>query len=430
MASAIVVTTKPEAVVPRSDAKSIVLALLVFSVFINYIDRGNLSIAAPLIKDELGLSASQLGILLSSFFWTYGFFQILAGWLVDRVNVNWIMAIGFFLWSAATSATGFLHGFAALLIVRLVLGVGESVAYPSYSKILTKHFPASRRGFANAVIASGLSSGPAFAMWLGGMLMARFGWRSFFVGVGLISLLWLLPWFRWMPRGAGLAPTDHVGGSPGTLEILKQRSAWRTFVGLFCIAYSTYFLLAWLPFYLVRERHLSMDSMAKIGGALYLTQALCAVVCGRLADRWIAGGLSPNVHRTFIVSGMVGTATFLLASSLVGTPLSVALLMLVGVSLGMTLSNVWPITQTLAGPQASGRWTGLQCGFGNLSGAVAAAVTGLIRDHTGHFFWAFAVAAGFSCAGALCWSYLGPIEPVHWSRQSSVYVRQRAVEPA
>jgi ACS family D-galactonate transporter-like MFS transporter len=183
---------------PRSHTPSRVLALLAFSVFINYVDRGNLSIAAPMLKDELGLSASQLGILLSSFYWTYGFFQILAGWLVDRLNVNWVMAIGFFLWSAATSATGFVHGFTALLVVRLILGIGESVAYPSYSKILAKYFPESQRGFANSLIASGLASGPAFGMLLGGMLMARFGWRSFFIVVGLTSLVWLLPWFRWV----------------------------------------------------------------------------------------------------------------------------------------------------------------------------------------------------------------------------------------
>jgi MFS transporter, ACS family, D-galactonate transporter len=117
---------------------SIVLAFLALSVFINYIDRGNLSIAAPMLKDELGMSASQLGVLLSSFFWTYSLFLILSGWLVDRLNVSWVMAIGFFLWSAATSATGFLHGFTALLVARLILGMGESVAYPAYSKILTK----------------------------------------------------------------------------------------------------------------------------------------------------------------------------------------------------------------------------------------------------------------------------------------------------
>ncbi len=117
-----------------------VLVLLAFSVFINYVDRGNLSIAAPMLKDELGMSASQLGLLLSSFFWTYSLFLVLSGWLVDRVSVSWVMSIGFLLWSAATCATGFLHGFTALLAVRLVLGIGESVAYPAYSKILAKYF--------------------------------------------------------------------------------------------------------------------------------------------------------------------------------------------------------------------------------------------------------------------------------------------------
>jgi ACS family D-galactonate transporter-like MFS transporter len=152
-----------------------VLVLLALSVFINYVDRGNLSIAAHLIKDELGISASQLGILLSSFFWTYASFQLVSGWLVDRFHVNWILALGFFLWSAATAVTGFVSGFATLLAARFILGIGESAAYPSYSKILARDFPEEQRGRANAVITSGLACGPAFGMFMGGMLMARFG---------------------------------------------------------------------------------------------------------------------------------------------------------------------------------------------------------------------------------------------------------------
>jgi sugar phosphate permease len=108
------------------------LVLLAISAFIYYVDRGNLSVAAPMLKDELGISASQLGVLLSAFFWTYACLQPFAGWLVDRWNVNWVFASGFFLWSFATAATGLVHTFAALIILRLLLGVGESVAYPSY----------------------------------------------------------------------------------------------------------------------------------------------------------------------------------------------------------------------------------------------------------------------------------------------------------
>jgi len=136
-----------------------VLILLWLSVFLNYIDRSNLSIAAPLLKGELGLSATQLGVLLSAFFWTYACLQIPAGWLVDRFEVKWIFAGGFLIWSAATAVTGVLHSFAALLAVRVVLGMGESVAYPSYSKIIANHFPVERRGFANSIVASGLCFG-------------------------------------------------------------------------------------------------------------------------------------------------------------------------------------------------------------------------------------------------------------------------------
>src|SRR6266403_404253 len=177
-----------------------VLVLLWLSVSLNYIDRSNLSIAAPLLKGELGLSATQLGVLLSAFFWTYACLQIPAGWLVDRFEVKWIFASGFLIWSAATAATGVLHSFAALLAVRVILGVGESVAYPSYSKIIANHCPLARRGLANSIVASGLCVGPSFGMLFGGTLMGRFGWRPFFVTLGLARLLWIGPWSIWMPR--------------------------------------------------------------------------------------------------------------------------------------------------------------------------------------------------------------------------------------
>ena len=431
MASAVLTNSKSEAIrKPRAGSMSTVLGLLAFSVFINYIDRGNLSIAAPMLKDELGLSGAQLGMLLSSFFWTYGLFQILSGWLVDRFRVGWVMAVGFFLWSAATSVTGLVHGFTALLLVRVVLGIGESVAYPSYSRILAKYIPDTQRGFANSLIAAGLACGPAFGMLLGGTLMSRFGWRPFFIVMGLISLLWLAPWLRFMPHGTGLVRPALMGYDPTTLDILRERSAWGSFVGLFCNAYLLYLLIAWLPFYLVRERHFSMDSMAKIGGAMFLLQAVSALACGRLGDRWIAAGRTPTaVHKTFMITGMLGAGTFLVASSLVVPVLSVTLLMLVGVSLGVSTSNIWPITQRLAGPQASGRWTGLQCAFGNLSGAVTSAVTGVVLDRTGHFFWAFVIAASFSCVGVLSWAFVvGSIEPVQWRSRAPLQALRTAIE--
>jgi len=171
-----------------SPASWRVLALLAFSIFIAFVDRGNLSIAAPLLKDELHLSASQLGILLSAFFWSSSFCVLVVGSFIDRFSVSWILAGGFFLWSIATTVTGFVHGFGALLVMRLLLGIGESVAYPAYGNIFARHFPEHYRGIANGVIGASQASGPAFATYAGGMCIGKFGWRLFFIFLGLGSL--------------------------------------------------------------------------------------------------------------------------------------------------------------------------------------------------------------------------------------------------
>src|SRR5579863_6281687 len=164
---------------PSNARMNGVLFLLSLSVLINYVDRSNLGIAADLIKDELRISDLQLGILLSAFFWPYALMQIPSGWLVDRFDVKWVFATGFFVWSASTAITGLLRGFAALLVMRVILGLGESVAFPSYSKILGGHFKERHRGFANAMIMAGLAFGPALGIWLGGSAVGRFGWRPF-----------------------------------------------------------------------------------------------------------------------------------------------------------------------------------------------------------------------------------------------------------
>src|SRR6476469_3975106 len=129
----------------------VALGLLVLSVCINYVDRGNLGVAAKSIQDELRFTPEQLGILLGGFFWTYSFCQIAAGRMMDRWNVNWLYAGGFLVWSVATGITGFASSFAVILCLRFLLGAGESIAYPAYSKIIAETFPESLRGTANAM---------------------------------------------------------------------------------------------------------------------------------------------------------------------------------------------------------------------------------------------------------------------------------------
>jgi len=394
-----------------------VLVLLGLSVFINYIDRANLSVAAPLLKSELGLSASQLGILLSAFFWTYSCMQIPVGWLVDRFEVKWVFAIGFFVWSAATAFTGVVHTFVALLAIRVVLGVGESVAYPAYSKIFASHFVERQRGVANSVIGAGQTLGPALGILFGGTLVARFGWRPFFIVLGLVSLLWLPPWLQWMPRTTTCGVL-HMKQGPALSEIVRKRSAWGSWIGHFCSNYFLYFLLTWLPFYLVSERHFSVDGMAKVGGSTFLMAALSALLCGRLSDRWICAGATPTrVRKSFMVVGMICNGLFLAGCAVAPDGILVALLLLAGASFGLINSNLNAITQTLAGPQAAGRWMGVQNFVANLAGAVAPALTGFLVDRTGQFYWPFLITSAITWVGALQWGLVvGPVEPVVWRK--------------
>jgi MFS transporter, ACS family, D-galactonate transporter len=391
------------------------MALLALAALINYIDRGNLSIAASLLKDELGLSASQLGILLSSFFWTYSLFLPVSGWLADRFDVKWVMAVGFFLWSGATAVTGGLHAFSALLAARLMLGIGESAAYPCYARTLVRHVPEIGRGFANALIAAGVGCGPALGTFFGGTLMARFGWRPFFIVLGVVSMAWLIPWFRWIPRvEAAISPVE--GGGAGFLELLKERSMWGTCGGLFGANYVLYFEITWLPYYLVRERHLSMGTMTKIVGVGYLCYSASAAVFGWISDRWIAAGGTPTlVRKTFAGIGAGSAGLFLLGCALAGPTVSAILLLLAFGAGGMCGSNIWAITQTLAGPKMAGRWTGFQNFLGNLAGIIAPAVTGFVIDYTGRFFMAFVIMAVVAMLAALSYFFvIGPVKETAW----------------
>src|SRR5438477_487445 len=179
-----------------SSASRALVFLLGAAVFLNYVDRGAMGIAAPLMKSDLGLSEKAYGIAFSAFFWIYAPVQFFAGWLCDRFSVYKLMAGGILLWAGSTFLIGFAGGFASLLVLRIMLGVGESISFPGSSKIIARHVPSDRRGMANAAVAAGIAFGPAVGTLAGGIILGSLGWRYIFVGFGLVTLLWLIPWQR------------------------------------------------------------------------------------------------------------------------------------------------------------------------------------------------------------------------------------------
>jgi len=390
--------------------------LLAISLLINYVDRGNLSLAAPLLKNELHLTAWQLGILFSAFFWTYTALQFVMGWVVDRFEVNLVIAVGYLVWSLATATTGLVRGFTMLLTMRLLLGIGESVAFPSCSKILARHVPEENRGFANGILIAGLKSGPAAGTFGAGLLMARYGWRPVFIGIGLISLAWLPAWKKWMPRGPGLV---QAGGTalPTVAGILRQRSFWGACTGQFCANYLLYLMVTWLPYYLVHARHLSVDSMAKTAAVYYLVDATSAIATGWFSDFWIRRGFTPTlVRKSAMAIGHTTAAIALAGCVLAGPHTYLPWLLIVGAGSGIGGSGIYSFGQILAGPKAAGRWTGFQNGFANLAGVVSPALTGFIVNRTGNFQLALAITAAVALAGGFAWVFgVGPLTQATWS---------------
>ena len=407
--------TAPSALAPTLGTG--IVLLLALAVFINYVDRGNLATAAPLMKDELGLTAGQIGVLLSAFFWTYMPGQMVAGWLAEKINPYRALALGLAVWSIATALTGLAAGFAMFIALRLLLGLGESVAFPCSSKLLAQHLPPHRLGLANGLIALGLSLGPAFGTFTGGMLMAQLGWRQVFILFGVVSMLWLWPWLVATRRLSAADDGPKVDAAPPFRAILARREAWGAGLGHFCCNYGFYFVISWLPLYLVKSRGFSVSQMAELGGLIYLVYAASSLAVGWLSDRWMAaGGSATLVRKTIICSGNVLTALAMLGCMIGNAPVVIASLFAAGVSFGFGSPNIFAIGQTLAGPRAAGKWVGFQNCVGNFAGIVAPIITGFVVDSTGEFTWAFAVAGLVSLTGVVGWGLVIPrIAAIDWT---------------
>lgn len=401
--------------IPLTRAQWVILILLVLSVTINYIDRGSLSAADKYLQQDFGMDPEQRGQVYSAFFAGYAGLMLVAGWLVDRFDVNRVLAVGFMLWTAAILFTGAASGMVMLLVLRLLLGAGESVAYPAYSKILAGSYHETQRGFANAAIDAGSKIGPAMSLLAGGLLMEKYGWRTFFYAMGGLSLLWMIPWYTMVPKSDRLLPAA-TGRVPGMLEICRQRAAWGSFLGLFGGNYAWYFLLTWIPGYFRIARHYSQHEVAILGSIPLWVTAASTLSSGLLSDRLIARGVNASkVRKGFLGTGLL-VATIMLPAALVeNSTVSLVLICIASFGIGIESSNVWATTQRMAGPWASGRWTGMQNLAGNIPGIIAPWFTGWIAKETGGFHGAFVAATAMLMLAFIGYIFVIPkVEPINW----------------
>jgi MFS transporter, ACS family, D-galactonate transporter len=341
---------------------------------------------------------------------------VVVGWLCDRFNVYRLTAAGVLLWALSTLLMGFAGGFVSLLILRVMLGVGESISFPATSKIIAEQVPGKRRGMANAMVSIGIALGPAVGTLAGGLILVNYGWRVIFVAFGLVTLIWLLPWQATM-RGV-----EPLSASPRDEQVpmralLGRWPLWSMSIAHIASNYVFYFLLAWLPNYLVKGRGLPIGEMTALATIGYAAQALAAVGFGWWSDRWTSSGRSEGaIRRWMMVIAQIVQGLAILGVLMADNRLALGLwLCVAGVCTGALSLNIYAVAQIFAGPRAAGTWIGFQNAVGNsFSGILGPIIAGMIvgSPHLG-YAGAFYVAAVVAIAGGLWWIVGVPrIEPV------------------
>ena len=395
----------------RSGGAAILVLLLGAAVFLNYVDRGAIGIAAPLMTAQLELSPKEFGVIVSAFFWVYAPLQLFVGWLVDRFSVYKLIAAGVLLWAAGTLLTGFAVGFVSLLLLRILLGAGEPIAFPGGPKIIAERVPAERRGLANAALALGIALGPAAGTLAGGLILATYGWRAIFIVFGIVTLAWLLPWHL-VTRELGTTRSLRI--SVPLRALVGRWSLWSMSIAHAASNYVFYFILSWLPLYLTKSRGMAITEMTLLATLGYAAQAIAALSFGAVSDWWTSGGRSEAaVRRWMMVAGQLLAGLAVLGIAFADSTVELALLLIVaGVATGALSLNIYAVAQMFAGPRAAGTWVGFQNALGNTSGIFGPIVTGIIVESAG-YGTAFAVTAAVSVAGALWWIFAVPkIEPI------------------
>ena len=405
----------------RTTAPLVLVGLMATSLFINYIDRGNLATGATQIRADLHLSATAYGALAAGFYFTYAFCQLPSGALSDRIGGKLVLGIGALLWSISTLMTGFVQGFLGLFILRMMLGIGESVAFTTTSKIIASNVPRSQMGLANGVIGFGYLVGPAVGTLLGGFMMARWGWRATFFAFGAVSLFWLIPWSR--VRIIEAKPAENRDVKPVTMrQILSRRALWGAALGHFAGNWNWYFILGYLPMYLEMQRGFSKTQMAAVVSSAYLVNACAALFAGWAFDKAIQRGWSPSLTLKLpLAAAHVAGLGCMLAMPFIPIGACLVLLFVYEIFLGFSSPAYFMIPQIMAGPSAAARWVGVQNMMGNMPGIIGVLFAGVLIDASGGSYGtAFLLAGLVNILGLIGWIGILPkVEPIDWGSEKA-----------
>jgi ACS family D-galactonate transporter-like MFS transporter len=419
-----------------SRARYGIAVLLLTMTAINYLDRTNLSVALPYIKDDLHLSATQMGIALSAFSWVYALLQIPGGFVVGKIGPKLSYGVALVGWSLCTITMITARSFGAVVGLRVALGVCETPTFPATNQLATNWFPSKERGRAVSIYVSGQYVALAAALPGLTLLITNFGWRSVFVVTGVLGLVFSVIWFRAVyntPRDSPRVSEQEAAyiedaeweapeadsvtdsGPPKSTwadfkYLMSQRRLLGLYVGQFATGTVLFFFLTWFPTYLIEAKHLGAIKAGFFGSLPYLSALAGALTAGQVSDWLLRRGMSPNLARKapvitgFALASVIFTANFTNSPALVITIMSVAFF-----AQGLTQMNL-AIIADVAPRRLVGLTGGIGSFFANAAGILTPLIIGWTVDATGSYSVGIAYVAAVAILGLL--SYLFIIDRV------------------
>ena len=407
----------------RANRRIWIYVLLFVMTAINYVDRINLSVASKSIAAAYHLSPGALGLLFSSFSWTYLLCLVPLGVLTDLWGTRLTTAVSIIVWSVSSMLTGIAGNFVTLLLTRLGLGIGEAASFPTGLRVVREWAPFRERGAATAMLNAGSYAGPAFGAVFVAWLITIAGWRGSFVLTGLLGFVWVAFWLalfrqpkdaRWLsPEERRMILAERDGDAPvesaatsgtGSLRaLLRSRSMWGVALTQGCGVYSQYLFLTWLPNYLQTAKGLPILSSGLYTALPYTIAVVLTILLSRMSDRMMTGASARSgARRNWVIASMLLSSVVLLtpfvdAMWLVEILLTFSITF-IATGLGMNFTLMSDLLQT---PAAAAKAFSILVLGGNVFALFAPIVTGYVVQITGSFTWAFVIAGGLLAAGAL-----------------------------
>ncbi|HBD0571114.1 TPA: MFS transporter [Escherichia coli] len=382
-------------------ARTKILALFCAMSFLMYVDRVNLSATAGLIKDELGLSNTELGVIFSAFAYTYAVFQIIGGWFVDRLGSRRMIIFCGIIWVIATMATGFVGGFISLFLARLLLGVGEGAALPSQARAITYWFKPQQRGFVQGVTHSFSRLGNAITPPIIVALVAFWSWRGAFISLAIVTFIWLISWiisYKDDPRDHSGMTEEELEGVPifekKDLKVKAEPTPWRALIKrmgptmgvYFCYGWTSWLFFTWLPTFFMHGRGMDLKSSALFTAGVFLSGVVGNTVGGVISDKVLKmTGNLVAARRNVILFSFI-SVLFLLVP-VINTDSLLIMTICLSVAffcLELTIGPIWAVPMDIT-PKYVGIASGLMNAGSAVAGIISPIVFGIIIDKTGNW---------------------------------------------